>query len=791
MKNINPQNNISLAKEEGSKISLNKANVKTKNSSKIVSYTLIRKLITLNNRIKIKIISRLLNLLFDLPKSKVIEFLSFVDNLQECNGSTHAVTVLKCIRLHTTRYLCGAPILTNEIRVGLTPDGFPRRLIWTKEFFDNLRDSTSLLSSFKVRGALSLLTYSRSIERSKLEYKKNPPIINFGAITDPQKGRGYRIPWRFVESFVSRFNLKLETPVYDKSLLYISTKGSPFGSSVVGGPIALVAIAKNYPSLLDSFKQIMGDLSFEDLINRNIKLYQEFPQLLPPICPTLNISDDEFGKLGIVHDPELKTRVVAMLDYYSQFVLRPIHDGLLKLLRSIPCDRTFTQNPFHSWKNSKSKYWSLDLSSATDRFPMSIQFRLMSVIFNKSIAKAWQHILIDREYFYDQSPFKYKVGQPMGAYSSWAAFTLSHHLVVHWAAYLEGYELGSFKDYIILGDDIVIKDNRVAIRYKRIMYKLGVSISEAKTHVSKDTYEFAKRWIHRGKEISGIPLRGIAKHYAKPLLIIGFMLDYVHRVPTLLKSNCLEIIEEIYNGFTICSFFKNKKGKITKVKFKAWTDVKVRSTCIDLFFLIRYARGHLTQFEIRGYLIEKGVLPEFIPKSEKLMPAFMRELFTECSAHLSLKLAPSLRTWYKDWKTSLKLPDDFDMSKLQANPIVNGIYNRLKSITGDFMFNIAENRDFIDLVTQFRFEPIDKLTTLHSDRSVIYSQMGTLWRRALKVIKVINTDKPIAKNDEQWSWQFFHLDYKYANWYRDNRFVQFFKSSTKKIRSEIEDMIDE
>jgi len=25
----------------------------------------------------------------------------------------------------------------------------------------------------------------------------------------------------------------------------------------------------------------------------------------------------------------------------------------------------------------------------------------------------------------------YKVGQPMGAYSSWTAFTLTHHLVVH------------------------------------------------------------------------------------------------------------------------------------------------------------------------------------------------------------------------------------------------------------------------------------------------------------------------------------------------------------------------
>jgi len=41
------------------------------------------------------------------------------------------------------------------------------------------------------------------------------------------------------------------------------------------------------------------------------------------------------------------------------------------------------------------------------------------------------------------------------------------------------------------------------------MTKLGVDISVPKTHVSKDTYEFAKRWIKGGREITGIPLRGI------------------------------------------------------------------------------------------------------------------------------------------------------------------------------------------------------------------------------------------------------------------------------------------
>lgn len=79
----------------------------------------------------------------------------------------------------------------------------------------------------------------------------------------------------------------------------------------------------------------------------------------------------------------------------------------------------------------------------------------------------------------------------MGAYSSWAAFTITHHLVVAYAAHLAG--IVGFKDYIMLGDDIVIKNSKVAKYYIRIMTSLGVDISVQKTHVSKNTYEFAKR----------------------------------------------------------------------------------------------------------------------------------------------------------------------------------------------------------------------------------------------------------------------------------------------------------
>lgn len=47
--------------------------------------------------------------------------------------------------------------------------------------------------------------------------------------------------------------------------------------------------------------------------------------------------------------------------------------------------------------------------------------------------------------------------------------------------------------YQVLGDDVVITNDKVAVCYKHIMDSLGVKISPQKTHTSPSMYEFAKR----------------------------------------------------------------------------------------------------------------------------------------------------------------------------------------------------------------------------------------------------------------------------------------------------------
>jgi len=107
-----------------------------------------------------------------------------------------------------------------------------------------------------------------------------------------------------------------------------------------------------------------------------------------------------------------------------------------------------------------------------------------------------------------------------------------------------------FQEYIILGDDIVIYNNMVAKEYIRVMARLGVDLSPAKSHVSKDTYEFAKRWIRKGIEVSGLPLNGLVENLSNPFIIYTFLFDYfvIKGNQYMFKGSILDMVCSLYRG---------------------------------------------------------------------------------------------------------------------------------------------------------------------------------------------------------------------------------------------------
>nr|UPW42221.1 MAG: putative RNA dependent RNA polymerase [Jiangsu mito-like virus 14] len=211
------------------------------------------------------------------------------------------------------------------------------------------------------------------------------------------------------------------------------------------------------------------------------------------------------GRLSVVYDQAGKARVVAITNWWIQVVLKPLHDALFKSLERIECDGTFDQlGPFEKLILREDlagvKFYSFDLSAATDRLPLDLQRDVLNILY-PGLGTLWSNLL-GLKWTYQGKEYKYSVGQPMGAYSSWAMLALTHHVVVRVAAHKVG--LSNFRDYCILGDDIVIRNDAVASEYYNLMKALGVSINLSKSVESFDFAEFAKRWSGPGVQITPI-----------------------------------------------------------------------------------------------------------------------------------------------------------------------------------------------------------------------------------------------------------------------------------------------
>jgi len=319
------------------------------------------------------------------------------------------------------------------------------------------------------------------------------------SVTAPFSGGDYSLLKEELKQVIQALRLKMDRPEWDSP--HLTTHKSPNGQALVSSMYELGILPA---SLVENLRVLGGKVLqeyMEDLRGYPMGSWNKKFRVR---------ENNLIRKLSIVNDPEGKCRIIAVLDYWTQTALKPLHDRIFRTLRKFNGDCTFNQGGWNEWLAPTGPYHSLDLQSATDRFPAELQSFILGEIVDPEYGKAWLEALTDHEFYvpWESKTVKYCVGQPMGAYSSWAVFALSHHLVVRVAAIRAGFT-PDWCNYALLGDDIVIGSHEVAVKYREIMDLLGVAISEAKSHVSEDTFEFAKRWVHSGTEITGAPIKGI------------------------------------------------------------------------------------------------------------------------------------------------------------------------------------------------------------------------------------------------------------------------------------------
>lgn len=283
---------------------------------------------------------------------------------------------------------------------------------------------------------------------------------------------------------------------------FVHARGEQFSHGVLWPPFTRFA--------KDSFNKRITEQSLE-IFEATIGPYlPTTEQLGIPMCP---------GRLSAVCSGDGKLRLFAIGNYVNQRLLYPVHQWCADVLRRLPMDGTFNQSaPLDRLAGSPGVIYSVDLKSATDRWPLLVMFEFVQALFDRSFASSVVNTtlgtnLFDVTFTKSQRSVSFVAGQPLGYYSSWPLFALSHHLIVWFAAEL--IRPGRYFDrYALLGDDIVIADKPVALMYMNILERMGVGISHSKSITSSSgACEFAKKFrlFHCSVDVSPVSVKNLSK----------------------------------------------------------------------------------------------------------------------------------------------------------------------------------------------------------------------------------------------------------------------------------------
>lgn len=206
------------------------------------------------------------------------------------------------------------------------------------------------------------------------------------------------------------------------------------------------------------------------------------------------------GYIRVTQEPGFKLRCYAAPMIWTQICLEPLKKFLMETLKRCPWDMThnqrFADETIRQRLAHQGYVHCFDLSNATDRIPVDSQIAVLKAI----VPKMSQHyihlfemvISSEWEFVPTGERLRWHRGQPLGSGPSFGCFALWHGLLLY---ALNGY---SHEDkFFIVGDDVVILDDTLALLYENAINDLKLDYSPQKTMHSNTVAEFTGRLITR------------------------------------------------------------------------------------------------------------------------------------------------------------------------------------------------------------------------------------------------------------------------------------------------------
>jgi hypothetical protein len=285
--------------------------------------------------------------------------------------------------------------------------------------------------------------------------------------------------------------------------------------SLEGDSLNLFVTKPEIGGVVDSMLYLLAGVRGADILEL-VDLYPDFAETLQGLMQFQNKSlVAQLGHINLAEKPGLlggtisfiqeaggKLRSVANPYRWWQSALDPLADAIHDILRQVPWDCTHNQSkpvlPIQKSLRKGDEWFSVDISSATDHFPLDYQVQVLEYLFQGDTVAQSQiglfRAVSRMPWWYrdDSGELQYvtwQKGQPMGLRPSFGSFALTHGLVLFALNHGKWEE-----DFFVLGDDVVIKGQELHRRYRHWLMQHQIPVAEAKT-LSGRVAEFASTII--------------------------------------------------------------------------------------------------------------------------------------------------------------------------------------------------------------------------------------------------------------------------------------------------------
>lgn len=302
-----------------------------------------------------------------------------------------------------------------------------------------------------------------------------------------------------------KFNKLNHSNLQTSEHIYVSGKAGPNGApALLYYPVDAKAL-ENDKSLKDSVCKLGEKIGISGLD----KTITELASSELPERPSEDNEDQEetldktpiHSKLMFWSEPGGKFRIVAECDSISQSVLTPIHDTLSKVSKNLTntsahYDQSNAIDTMYKLITESKFCGTVDLRAATDLVSADLQSQLIDKIMYKihkisGIGELWLEVVRNnRNFSVPKAPegglqqVKYKIGQPMGAKSSWVALHITMLALAYQAEIKAERNNNNFENqnhFSICGDDCLFADKQVFNHFKILCKQADLKINEEKS----------------------------------------------------------------------------------------------------------------------------------------------------------------------------------------------------------------------------------------------------------------------------------------------------------------------